>query len=177
MLEALRAQPRLVDEDGESWWGSLGGLYRRRGQVDQAVQAYEQAAKVTPHSSYPFSNLALLYMGKHDRSEMLRTYKRVERLARGETQAEVDNYWAYADLLTSSLAMGKLEQAEESLISVLDIAPVESDYTLTLLIDTLERLKTALGGGDSGGHIDHYIARIREHLNRRSAQSPRKSDG
>ncbi|MCK6577501.1 MAG: tetratricopeptide repeat protein [Anaerolineae bacterium] len=168
LLEALKAQPRLVDEDGESWWGSLGGLYRRRGQVDQAIHAYEQAAKVTPHSSYPFSNLALLYMGKHDRAEMLRTYKRVERLARGETQAEVDNYWAYADLLTSSLAMGKLEQAEEALTSVLDIAPTESDYTLTLLIDTLERLRVALGGSDSAPHIDHYIGRIREHLNRRA---------
>jgi tetratricopeptide (TPR) repeat protein len=158
-----------VDEDGESWWGSLGGLYRRRGQIDQAIYAYEQAGKVTPHSSYPFSNLALLYMQKHDRGEMLRTYKRVERLARGETQAEVDNYWAYADLFTSNLALGKLEQAEEALISVLDIAPTDSDYTLNLLIETLERLQAALGGSESAAHIDDYIERIREHIARRIA--------
>lgn len=168
LLESLQAQPRLVDEDSESWWGSLGGLYRRRGQIDQAIYAYEQAAKVTPHSSYPFSNLALLYMQKHDRNEMLRTYKRVERLARGEAQAEVDNYWAYADLLTSSLALGKLEQADEALISVMDIAPTDSDYTLKLLIETLERLTEALGGKEAAPHVQEYIGRIRENIERRA---------
>ncbi len=74
LLKALRLSPKLVDDDSESWWGSLGGLYRRRGQIDQAIYAYEQAAKVTPHSSYPFSNLAMLYMGRHNREQMLQTF-------------------------------------------------------------------------------------------------------
>ncbi|MDZ4767490.1 MAG: tetratricopeptide repeat protein [Chloroflexota bacterium] len=172
LLEALKAQPRLVDEDGESWWGSLGGLYRRRGQLDQAIYAYEQAAKVTPHSSYPFSNLALLYMQKHDKHEMMRTYKRVERLARGETQAEVDNYWAYADLLTASLALGKLEQADEAMLSVLDIGPTDSDYTLNQLIDTLQRLGEAMGGAASAPYLEGYITQLREHLTRRAESRP-----
>jgi tetratricopeptide (TPR) repeat protein len=175
LLEALRAQPRLVDEDGESWWGSLGGLYRRRGQIDEAIHAYEEAAKVTPHSSYPFSNLALLYMGKNDRDGMMRTYRRVERLARGETQAEVDNYWAYADLLTASVALGKMQQADEALISVMDIAPTDSDYTLEQLIDTLKRLRTALGGHDAAPHIEGYIQKIQAHLAERAARRARAS--
>ncbi len=170
LLEALRAQPRLVDEDGESWWGSLGGLYRRRGQVDQAIHAYEEAAKVTPHSSYPFSNLALLYMGRNDRDDMMRTYRRVERLARGETQAEVDNYWAYADLLTASVALGKMQQADEAMISVMDIAPADSDYTLEQLIDTLKRLRGAMGGHDAAPHIEGYIQKLQAHLAERAAK-------
>jgi tetratricopeptide (TPR) repeat protein len=162
LLQALRISPSLVDDDGESWWGSLGGLYRRRGQVEQAITAYERAAKVTPHSSYPFSNLALLYMQTDNRAKMLETYKRVERLARGETQAEVDNYWAYADLLTSQLALGKTKEADDSLQSVIDLAPVESPYVLNMLIDTLERLAGAMGGMDAMPHIKPFVAKLRE---------------
>ena len=163
LLEALKRSPKLVDDDTEAWWGSLGGLYRRRGQIDQAIYAYEQAAIVTPHSSYPFSNLALLYMAKHDRAQMLETYKRVERLARGEAMAEVDNYWAYADLLTSRLALGKLDEAEDALISVFDIAPPDSPYALEMLADTLTRLTEALGGDEAAPHIPPIIERIRTH--------------
>src|SRR5690606_40897737 len=48
LREALNLAPKLVDEDGESWWGSLGGLHRRRGQLDDAIEAYKLAQQVTP---------------------------------------------------------------------------------------------------------------------------------
>ncbi|MBK9751093.1 MAG: tetratricopeptide repeat protein [Chloroflexi bacterium] len=164
LIKALRLSPKLVDDDSESWWGSLGGLYRRRGQIDQAIYAYEQAAKVTPHSSYPFSNLAMLYMGRHNREQMLQTFRRVERLARGEVQAEVDNYWAYADLLTSRLALGKIDEAEDALTSVFDLASASSPYALEALVDTLTRLLDSLGGPDAAPHIPPYIHRIQERI-------------
>lgn len=170
MIQALKISPMLVDDDGESWWGALGGLYRRRGQVDQAIYAYERAAEITPHSSYPFSNLALLYMEKDDREKMLATFKRVERLAFAETQAEVDNYWAYADLLASQLALGKAEEAEHALRSVIDIAPESSPYVLTMLIDTLTRLTKALGGEAEAPHIAPFIVRLREEVSAREAR-------
>jgi len=173
LLNALKAQPRLVDEDSESWWGSLGGLYRRRGQVAQAIHAYEEAAKVTPHSSYPFSNLALLYMEKNDKDRMMQTYVRVERLARGEAHAEVDNYWAYADLLTASLALGKTAEADGALISVLDIAPSDSEnYALKSLIDTLVRLRGAMGDDDNASPIETYVNRIKARIQQRETALP-----
>ena len=161
LLEALRRSPKVVDDDGESWWGSLGGLYRRRGQVDQAIFAYEQAAKITPHSSYPFSNLALLFMAKHDRDRMLNMYRRVERLARAEALAEIDNYWAYADIFTSRLVQGKLDEAEDAFGSFLAIVPSDSPYALESLADTLTRLLEALGGATVAPHIPPYIERLR----------------
>lgn len=164
LIKALRLSPKLVDDDSESWWGSLGGLYRRRGQIDQAIYAYEQAAKVTPHSSYPFSNLAMLYMGRHNREQMLQTFRRVERLARGEVQAEVDNYWAYADLLTSRLALGKIDEADDALTSVFDLASASSPYALEALVDTLTRLLDSLGGPDAAPHIPPYIRRIQQRI-------------
>ena len=67
LLQGLAISHKLVDDDNESWWGSLGGLYRRRGQIDQAIMAYENAAAITPKSSYAFSNLALLYLQKENK--------------------------------------------------------------------------------------------------------------
>lgn len=161
-LQALNVFPKLMDEDGESWWGSLGGLYRRRGQVEQAIHAYERCAEVTPHSSYPFSNLALLYTVTHNRARMLETYKRVEQLAWGEVQAEVDNYWAYADLVTARLALGKIKEAEEVLETALGTTPSDSPYTLEMLLDTLHRLTEALNP-DERPPIERVMERIRQY--------------
>ncbi len=159
LLQGLRISDKLVDDDNESWWGSLGGLYRRRGQIDQAIEAYERASEITPKSSYAFSNLALLYLQKENKEKMLKTYVRVEQLAFGEVQADVDNYWAYADLLTARLALQKTEEAEPVLNSVLEIAPKDSPYVFESLLDTLSRLEKALGEEDSA-HIKPVIAQI-----------------
>jgi tetratricopeptide (TPR) repeat protein len=144
LVRALKLAPKLVDEEGESWWGSLGGLYRRRGQVDQAIYAYEQAADVMPNSSYAFSNLALLFMQQRNREKMLETYAQVEKLAANEVQADVDNYWAYTDLVTSRLALGRIDEAEQALDSVLRTTPDDSPYVLEALLDTLRRLADSL---------------------------------
>lgn len=159
LQNALTIAPRLVDDDGESWWGSLGGLYRRRGQIDQAIYAYRKAAEVDPNSSYAFSNLALLYMQQGERDKMMETYQQVEKLANAEVQADVDNYWAYADLLTSRLALRKFNEAESTVQSVFTTAPVDSPYALEVLVDTLGRLAKVLET-DHAAHVQHYIERI-----------------
>jgi len=163
LLEALNISPKLVDDDGESWWGSLGGLYRRRGQIEEAIEAYRQAAKVTPKSSYAFSNLALLYMQQNNRDAMIETYKRVEQLAGGEVQADVDNYWAYADLLTAKLALGKFGEVEQVLASVFQTVPSDSPYALELLVDTLGRLAPVIPA-ENAARIQQVIERIRAHV-------------
>lgn len=148
LIRALKLAPRLVDENGESWWGSLGGLYKRENNPEKAIYAYTQAAEVTPQSSYPFSNLALLYTQAGDLEQVRRNYQRVEKLAQAETIAEVDNYWAANDLLTARLALGKWDAAEQALALVLDTTPRGKDglnpleslhETLTVLSEALRR--------------------------------------
>jgi len=158
-LRALKIFPKLIDEDGESWWGSLGGLYRRRGQVDQAIYAYEQCAAAVPRSSYAYSNLALLYGQKQEIEKMISTYGQVEKLAYGEIQADVDNYWAYADLIAARLAQGKVEETMEVLDTALNVAPVDSPYTISTLVDTLNRLRNTLGHEET-----EYIIPILDHI-------------
>lgn len=158
LVAALKQSPKLVDEDNESWYGSLGGLYRRRGQLDQAIDAYLNAATVTPYSSYPFVNLAVLYMQKNDSEKMLKTFKSAERLARAETVARADNYYGYADLFTSQLALQKTVEAEDTFAIVVEISP--SPTALGLLKDTLEKLAEVLAQPERKAAIAPYIARL-----------------
>lgn len=173
LVEALRISPRLVDEEGESWWGSLGGLYRRRGQVEEAIYAYNQAAIVIPKSSYAFSNLALLYMQSNERTRMLETYRHVKSLAQAEVQADVDNYWAYADLLTACLALGETENLESILHSLFVTAPLDSAYALESLIEALQRLGKVLDNDAREAVIDDTISRIQQHMVSATAQMRR----
>ncbi len=161
LQRALALSPRLVDDDGESWWGSLGGLYRRRGQIEQAIRAYTQAGEVTPNSSYAFSNLALLYMQQGNRDRMIETYRKVEELAVGEVQSDPDNYWANADLLTSRLALGKYEEAQKALQALFVTAPLDSSWALDSQMDTMNRLAQALEP-EKATIVREFIERIRQ---------------
>jgi tetratricopeptide (TPR) repeat protein len=144
LLQALDLSPKLVDDDGESYWGILGGLYKRRGQIDQAIDAYKKVTEVTPQSSYGYGNLALLYQKKNDRAAMIKTYERVEQIASKEAVAEAGNFWGYSDLIVSSFATGKMEQAKNALPIAISIAPIDSPYMLQGLTDTLRELENFL---------------------------------
>ena len=144
LTQALALLPNLVDDDGESWWGSLGGLYRRRGQLQEAVHAYREAARVTPASSYAWVNLALLGMQQDGADAMRDTWRQAQQLAAAETRADVDNYWGYADLVTTSLALGDSEQAEEALRAFFRTIPAEASQVPQVLRDSLERLAASL---------------------------------
>ena len=144
LTQALALLPNLVDDDGESWWGSLGGLYRRRGQLSEAVSAYREAARVTPASSYAWVNLALLGMQQDGVSSVQDTWQQAQGLAAAEVRADVDNYWGYADLVTTSLALGEAEQADEALTAFFRTIPADASQVPRVLRDSLEQLLAAL---------------------------------
>lgn len=167
LLQALNLSPKLVDDDGESYWGILGGLYKRRGQIDQAIEAYRKVTEVTPQSSYGYGNLALLYQKKNDRAAMLKTYERVEQIAIKEADAEAGNFWGYSDLIVSSFAIGKTAQAKEALPIAISIAPIDSPYMLQGLTDTLRELENFLDA-DKLPAIEEAIAILDAEMERRA---------
>lgn len=167
LRDALNQQPTLVDDDGESWWGSLGGLYKRRNQSDLAKDAYRRACKVTPHSSYPFMNLAVLEMKDGNRDAMLRAFQHVERVARAETQAQAGNYYGLADLMTAQLALGKPAEAEDTMQALFDIVPA-NENVLDLELDTLRAMLSVLEGDSVAPHIAQTIERIEVEQARRA---------
>jgi tetratricopeptide (TPR) repeat protein len=175
LLDALKLSPRLVDDDGESWWGVLGGLYKRRGQINEAINAYEKVTDVTPQSSYGFGNLALLHMKRNEREKMLQMYERVERIARTEARAQQGNFWGYADLVTSSYAIGKTDQADEAVDIAIAIAPPDSPYMLSGLRDTLHDLSQVLAP-EKVPPIQKAIDRLDTEMNKRQQQGGTSTD-
>jgi tetratricopeptide (TPR) repeat protein len=158
LLKALEISPTLLDEEGESWWGPLGGVYRRRGKIDEAIKAYKRAAEIKPRS-YPFTNLALLYLQKKDRDAMRQTYQLAEQLATREMQNEGGNYWYYADLLVARLALGKTEEAQESLAMALLTVPADGADRLQSLAGTLRQLAEVLDTSQA-----EQIQQVAEHI-------------
>ena len=77
LLAALKLDPHLTDAEGESYYGSLGGLYRRQGRYEDAIEAYLQATRVTPTSSYPLINLASLFWHEGKLDEARQYFQRV----------------------------------------------------------------------------------------------------
>lgn len=169
LLQALSLSPRLVDDDGESWWGVLGGLYKRRNQIDEAINAYYQVTVVTPQSSYGFGNLALLYLKRKDIPKMLEMYRRVERIAATEATAESGNFWGYADLIVSRFAIGKIEEANDILPDAIKIAPMDSPYMLSGLYETLEELLVVVPQ-ENIAKLQQAIDMLKSELERRANQ-------
>ncbi len=169
MQDALSTSPKLIDEDGESWWGVLGGLYKRNDQIPQAIRAYERAAAVTPNSSYPFGNLATLYGQSRDIERMMQMYRRVARLAADEVQAEVGNYWGYFDLLTALLVIDKREEAEEVFPRVLETVPPDAVYAFDSLVSTLNKVADQLEGYPQAAPLREFAERVQIYKARREA--------
>ncbi|MCS6835619.1 MAG: tetratricopeptide repeat protein [Anaerolineae bacterium] len=170
LLRALNLSERLLDEDGEPWWGVLGGLYRRRGQIDQAIYAYHKVTQIAPNSSYGFGNLALLYMKKNDREAMLKTYRHVERIAETEIRSKAGNFWGYADLIVARFALGKSEQALDNLPIAIGVAPTNAPYMLEGLRDTLVDLAQVVED-EKRLPIEQAIQELNRELAQRAAQT------
>lgn len=140
-LRALEIDSAARDINNESVYGVLGGLYKRRNLIDDAIRSYEKAREVTPESSYPIVNLATLYMiaGKPDVARDY--YERVARISTRMLEGNPADYWARFDLITSQVALGNLPMALDQTNTVL--TQVESAGPLETFLDTLTRLKAS----------------------------------
>ena len=160
LFKALYGAPRLLNEDGESWWVTLAGLYRNRDQHERAVEAYQHAARITPASPYPLRNLALFIGQSGDLDKMFTIFQDVEHLARLRVQANPNDYWPYADLLVARLAAGKIQEAEDTLSFTLKTMPSNFPSASASLLKALEKLATLLPAQAS--HITDVIGYVRK---------------
>jgi len=120
LLEALELDARLTDADGQSYYGTLGGLYRRQRRYDAAIRAYEQAQAITPNSSYPVSNLATLYKHQGRDAESARYFEMVLKIAEQQLDDDPRDYWARADYAQAKLVLGDPDSAANEMRAVLE---------------------------------------------------------
>lgn len=142
LLLALSKNSRLRDFEGESFWGSVGGIRLEKGDYDSALQAYNEALKVTPSSSYPQGNVANLHLRKakiarsnSEKTELgaidnkaLDNFADTIKYAKREQYHQPDNYWLWMDLAQSRTILCKrnpeqFEEAEKAFNSALASNP------------------------------------------------------
>ena len=135
LRQALGLNPNLIDLNRESLWGPVAGILRDTGKFDRAIEAYEQACRVTPGSSYPRGNLAALYLrrGNDDpdspwRKKALETFSRTEKAAEAELSLVPNDYFHVMDLAMSRMVLGQddpamFDFAFETLNDALDMRP------------------------------------------------------
>lgn len=165
LLKALERDRNLRDINGASFYATLGGLYRRQGRYEDAIRAYEMAAHVTPHSSYPLNNLAMLYLvqGKLDEAE--KTFRKSARVAARVVDGDPFDFWARFDLLTAYIAFGDYDKAEEQMAFLFENPP--SAGALESLLSGLYALQKSACGTPQSAQI---IKRLEElHKQQKSA--------
>lgn len=123
LLAAIQADGNLLTHDGESYYGTLGSLYRRTGRIEDALDSYRRAAEVTPRRSYPYVNLAMLYM--HDGEDQLRDQNLLiaERNALRRLADTPTDYWALYDMGLIQLMRGEVEKARQLFREAIDFTP------------------------------------------------------
>lgn len=141
LRNALQRDPHLLDADGESYYGTLGGLHRRRKHYQDAIEAYEQARHITPDASYPVANVAKLYLHEEQLAQARDAYEQVRRMAEQRLANDPGNYWARADLIEALLVLGQPDGAQAALGVLLDATPERG--TLGAIADGLRFLSNA----------------------------------
>ncbi|MCD4686798.1 MAG: tetratricopeptide repeat protein [Anaerolineae bacterium] len=115
LLQALRQDASLTDADGESYYGTLGGLYRRQGRYDDALDSYERAHDVTPDSSYPVINLASLHKHQGHDERAAHFFEMVIDKALLALDDDPRDVWTRADYAQARLVLGEVETALEQI--------------------------------------------------------------
>jgi len=123
LLEATSNDAHLLNEQNESYFGTLGSLYRRQGRTEDAIAAYLRAAEATPRRSYPEINLAMLYMEAGDETSSERHRVKAEILARRRLDDTPEDYWAGHDLALATLLKGDTENAIRIFGEALELTP------------------------------------------------------
>jgi len=176
LLKALGNDPSLVDFEGESWHGSLAGLYRRTNRIREAKHHYHLARNVTPLSSYPTGNLARIAIKSGSGDDNINElYEDVNRLARLEISTDINNYWAQADLLTSMLVLGDDEDnISRTFHNLVDAIPDLVFDVLPRVLETIEEVRNAPSYDEDKRNkalIDRVIKRLQEQIDRKQATS------
>ncbi len=120
MRAALNKDSRLTDADSESYYGSLGGLYRRQKHYYAALDAYERAHDVTPDSSYPVINLASIHKRLGNDEPAAKYFREVIERAELTLDDDPRDAWTRCDYAQALLVLDQPEDAMSQMRIVLD---------------------------------------------------------
>jgi len=140
--QALEGYENLIDEDGESWYGALGGLHSEQGNCASAIRYYRRAAGIVQEASYPLVNLALLLLehgGGSSIEEALSYLRDALGITTRRLQITPNDLYLYSDRIVAYGALGSEAELEGAVNAFLDLGGDPADP-----LGRLVRLGTAL---------------------------------
>lgn len=163
LLEALQLDPVLLTPDGESYYGTLGSLYRRQGRIEDSLDTYRRAADVTPQRSYPFVNLAMLYLSQSKEQLSDQNLLIAERNAQRKLADTPADYWALFDLALVTMIQNETEKSKLYIKDAIEVTPaVGILYSVMARLEFLGTFNPTLAGlRECSEMIDSQIARLR----------------
>ncbi len=153
--------------------GRLGGLLRRNGELDAAIDAYGEGKELEEDfdlaDSYCLGNWIALRWLRDDEDEAKLVRDTEEALERVDLQVEGerrDQWWAWADLGMLSLLAGRDDVADRAYVRFADHGARRADFdsTMAVLTELRDKLVTVRPSVAEG--IDRALRQLAEQRER-----------
>jgi tetratricopeptide (TPR) repeat protein len=138
----------------------LGGLYRREGRYDEAIEQYTRAAAVDPTSSHAMSGAASLYWYRGQAERAIYYFERIEALTQERIGTGRDvEFWLYYDQAIARLAQGKRAAARDDLARALSIvSDIENFRSMLFNLRFLHSADQPMEG------LDEFITMVEQRM-------------
>lgn len=162
-LKVAEVAPDLLDDNGESAFGALAGLYRRQGRMAEAIALYDRMSRITPQNSYPLNNLGLIHVARGDDTTAKEFFQRSMALASRKLTINRADVYAWFDLITAEIALGdSIEEIAAHLTTALGLASDRN--ALAQFLHGLQYLQRA---PIPPANIDQIVSGVAQELERR----------
>ncbi|HEY0544368.1 MAG TPA: tetratricopeptide repeat protein [Pyrinomonadaceae bacterium] len=126
-------------------WGGLGGAYRRKGDVDKALDSYCKAYEANPQSTYALVNIVSLRAARNleeDREKLKTEIPEALRLCQQAIQKNTEDFWTWYDIATLQLIAGNLNQALSDFNYAIKLTPETAKENFRSVLNNLKFLQS-----------------------------------
>ena len=122
-------------------------MYRRQGRIEDSLDTYRRAADVTPQRSYPFVNLAMLYLSQSKEQLSDQNLLIAERNAQRKLADTPADYWALFDLALVTMIQNETEKSKLYIKDAIEVTPaVGILYSVMARLEFLGTFNPTLAG-------------------------------
>jgi tetratricopeptide (TPR) repeat protein len=141
-IDKYRQYLTLNPRDEEAW-AMLGGAYRRKDAIDEAIESYERAYALNRQSTYALINVVSLRAARNTEQDqaVLQTY--LPEAIKLCTQAtdEGGDHWTWYDLATLQLIQGETEEAASAFHYAVELTPKDARQVFESVLNNLGFLR------------------------------------
>jgi tetratricopeptide (TPR) repeat protein len=142
-IEKYRQCLALNPQDDDAWSG-LGGAYRTKGDIGQALDSYSKAFEINPQSTYALVNIVSLRTArdrKEDREKLKSEAPEAIRLCQQAIKKNTEDFWTWYDLAILQLIQGDVSEAIGTFNYALRLTPETAKENFRSVLSNLEFLR------------------------------------